>query len=212
MTELTQDFASSFVGTPCAFDSALAPSTNGLWFWQDGDLWISFNMEDNHALESRFSKKDYRQFEMSATHCTNNSLPDDTFFITDVHEKRQISKTSPTLFRKLRRARFDQPILGSPIPVTFVWPYEGKSVVLKGSFNQWGKGVVMRQRHPQDPWTATLLLPPGRFYEYKFIVDGEWMYRLDEPTLNSEGNINNIIRVEFPLVGVEGMIDGEDDR
>lgn len=37
-------------------------------------------------------------------------------------------------------------------------------------------------------------IPPGR-YQYKFIVDGEWMPDPTLPTVNDNGNINNVLEV-----------------
>ncbi|CAK0881845.1 unnamed protein product [Prorocentrum cordatum] len=47
-------------------------------------------------------------------------------------------------------------------------------------------------------------LPAGS-YQYKFIVDGEWMASTDLPTVDDNGNVNNVLNVSPPL----GSVDAE---
>ncbi|KAH7817307.1 putative 5'-AMP-activated protein kinase, regulatory beta subunit [Monocercomonoides exilis] len=91
------------------------------------------------------------------------------------------------------------PSIGSPIIVSFVWPFQGSRVFLRGSFDGWKSSVPLQRRKDDGIWEVTLLLLPGFTYEYKFLVDGKWMHRIDEhATRDKEGNINNLIHVHLP--------------
>lgn len=55
---------------------------------------------------------------------------------------------------------------------------EGASVAaVAGSFNDWQPDRTALQRHAEGWWEAELTLLPGD-YEYRFVVDGEW---IDDP-------------------------------
>lgn len=82
-------------------------------------------------------------------------------------------------------------------PTTFIWPHGGRQVHLCGSFTSWRNTLPMS---PLDScpsiFQVTCNLPPG-YYQYKFIVDGEWRY--DHQTSISRdagGNVNNCIEVK----------------
>jgi len=64
---------------------------------------------------------------------------------------------------------------GPPTPVTFaISAPEAKAVFVTGSFNAWNITQHLMQKQPDGRWTLTLPFTPGR-YEYKFVVDGEWV-------------------------------------
>ena len=73
---------------------------------------------------------------------------------------------------------------------------EGRKVFLAGTFNNWSP-----TRHPMKykdgRYSARVLLEPG-YYEYKFIVDGDWC--VDPECLNwkcnQHGTLNSVIVVE----------------
>ncbi len=74
---------------------------------------------------------------------------------------------------------------------------EAKEVYLCGDFNYWSPRSIRMIRHEGNGhWEKRLTLPPGR-YEYKFIVDGEWMADPDAPqdVANTFGSINSIMEV-----------------
>jgi hypothetical protein len=50
---------------------------------------------------------------------------------------------------------------------------DAKKVILAGSFNKWDEELFVMNK-TESGWKLTLQLPPD-VYEYKFIVDGEWM-------------------------------------
>ena len=72
-----------------------------------------------------------------------------------------------------------------------------KKVLLVGDFTDWqSKARKMQRLKPRSrTFVATVALPPGR-YEYKFIVDGEW---IEDPqadaVLNRFGTRNSVCTV-----------------
>ena len=70
----------------------------------------------------------------------------------------------------------------------------GNSVYVTGSFNAWGERIPLRRSG--NDCVVCLNLLPGT-YQYKFIVDNEWRFAPDQPTVRDEmGNINNCVCVE----------------
>mmetsp|Transcript_10803 Transcript_10803/g.28918 ORF Transcript_10803/g.28918 Transcript_10803/m.28918 type:complete len:214 (-) Transcript_10803:1167-1808(-) len=68
-----------------------------------------------------------------------------------------------------------------------------KTIELTGSFLKWTDTVEMMAK--DGVWSAVVKLPKGK-HEFKFIVDGEWMYDLTQPHEPDEtGNYNNVIEV-----------------
>ncbi len=54
---------------------------------------------------------------------------------------------------------------------------------------------------PFIPRIALLPCAPGK-YPYKFVVDGNWTYSIDHPTIQDGNNINNVLDVRG---GGEGL-------
>merc|ERR1712107_951435 len=57
----------------------------------------------------------------------------------------------------------------------------------------WGKRLQL-----ENAEAATFVLRrklQAGSYQYKFIVDGEWMASADLPTVNDNGNLNNVLTV-----------------
>ena len=50
---------------------------------------------------------------------------------------------------------------------------EAKAVFLAGHFNDWNREATPMQRREDGSWSVSLNLPTG-YYEYKFVVDGDW--------------------------------------
>ena len=75
-----------------------------------------------------------------------------------------------------------------------------KEVVLTGSFNRWDEHLF-KMHQTDDGWIITLQINPGE-YEYKFIVDGNWMEDPNNPAkrINEYGGYNSIINVKIPVV------------
>jgi 1,4-alpha-glucan branching enzyme len=70
-------------------------------------------------------------------------------------------------------------------------------VYVSGEFNGWSPASArMVRRDGNCLWEKRLTLPPGR-YEYKFVVDGEWVVdpMANEHTVNAFGSLNSILEV-----------------
>jgi Glycogen recognition site of AMP-activated protein kinase/5'-AMP-activated protein kinase beta subunit, interaction domain len=81
--------------------------------------------------------------------------------------------------------------LNAPIPTVFRWEHGGNNVFITGAFNGWSRKVQMHRSGNDFLYIAAL--PRGR-HAYKFIVDDEWRFAPDQPTVaDSAGNINNLI-------------------
>ena len=73
---------------------------------------------------------------------------------------------------------------------------EASVVVLTGTFNQWNQSQLLFARE-EGGWVCRVDLDPG-VYQYKFIVDGDWLLDPSNPdTAEDEaGNVNNVIEVK----------------
>ena len=75
------------------------------------------------------------------------------------------------------------------------WP-GAQEVFIAGSFNDWHPSVTPMIRLSDCKWAKELSLAPGR-YEYRFVVDGEWV---DDPAAtelipNLFGSANAVLEV-----------------
>ena len=68
---------------------------------------------------------------------------------------------------------------------------DAKAVFLAGDFNGWGRTPM--EKNDEGFWETVLQLQPGR-YEYKYVVDGEWIPDPDNPVV-SGGYQNSVIIV-----------------
>ena len=70
-------------------------------------------------------------------------------------------------------------------------------VSLCGEFNDWSPDAGPMTRHEDGHWEAIVALRPGR-YEYKFLVDGEWLTdpAVAQTVRNQFGSLNSVIVVE----------------
>lgn len=74
---------------------------------------------------------------------------------------------------------------------------EAQAVYLCGDFNDWSRtGLDMIRHATNGKWEKHLALQPGR-YEYKFLVDGEWVNdpRAKENVRNIHGSLNSVVEV-----------------
>lgn len=74
---------------------------------------------------------------------------------------------------------------------------DAREVCVAGTFNGWQPGATPMVKLRGGKWWTELLLPPG-YYEYRFIVDGQWQ---DDPmaarfVANSFGGLNCVIEVK----------------
>jgi len=62
-------------------------------------------------------------------------------------------------------------------------------VILTGSFNDWSRNELVMNK-TEKGWQLPYVIPAGN-YEYKFIVDGEWMTDPANPFSTGSGNTEN---------------------
>jgi hypothetical protein len=72
---------------------------------------------------------------------------------------------------------------------------DAQAVQVAGLDVGWGNRLTLQKNERTGAFELTHLLPPGR-YQYKFIVDGVWMPSMDLPTVDDNGNINNVVDME----------------
>jgi len=70
------------------------------------------------------------------------------------------------------------------------------AISVAGTFNDWRPGATPMISMGAGRWIKALALPPGT-YEYRLVVDGEWMPdpRAGETVPNPFGGLNSILRV-----------------
>ncbi|PWA78969.1 phosphoglucan phosphatase DSP4, amyloplastic [Artemisia annua] len=81
--------------------------------------------------------------------------------------------------------------------ITLTWNGENCSTVeVSGLDIGWGQKIPLQYDEKHGSWILQRDLLEGR-YEYKYIVDGEWMTNTNEPVtlVNKDGHINNYVQV-----------------
>ncbi len=87
---------------------------------------------------------------------------------------------------KKRRVKFE--VMAEP----------GSKVFLAGSFNEWSDNAkALKEKDGDGCFTSTMLLEPGE-YEYKFVINGEWLIDSENPNFNQNklGTLNSVVKVE----------------
>jgi pyruvate/2-oxoglutarate dehydrogenase complex dihydrolipoamide acyltransferase (E2) component len=71
-----------------------------------------------------------------------------------------------------------------------------RTVAVAGTFNDWSASAARLRAAPDGVWSIELALTPG-VYEYRFVVDGEWISdpAAGESVPNSFGGVNSVVRV-----------------
>ena len=72
-----------------------------------------------------------------------------------------------------------------------------EEVFIAGDFNNWKKNTSPMKKNENGVYTAELKLEPGN-YNYKFVVDGNWITDPDNPKTSSDGygGVNSVVVVE----------------
>ena len=107
--------------------------------------------------------------------------------LINIKENFNVKKEKNIMIRKkVKKAKFE-----------FMAP-DARRVVVTGDFNSWDeKGIAMRKsRSKKGMWKTNVDCEPGK-YEYKYIVDNEWMTDpLNQNTItNSFGTINSVVEI-----------------
>ncbi len=87
---------------------------------------------------------------------------------------------------------------------------DAEKVILSGSFNSWDEHFLEMDR-VDDGWELRADLPPG-YYEYKFIVDGQWMHDPANPkkVRNEHHTFNSVLEVTQTITfRLKGFPDAE---
>lgn len=83
------------------------------------------------------------------------------------------------------------------LDVDFVLEHSpAENVYVCGDFNDWQPVSLSPMDGRQGLWKKRLSLPPGR-YEYKFVVDGNWIPdpAAQENIPNTFGSINSVLEI-----------------
>ncbi len=110
---------------------------------------------------------------------------------------QQIPATPPTVAQPVQAPITAEPRKSLKIKVAFVLLEPvARQVSLCGEFNSWSPEANPMKRKDDGTWEATLTLSPGR-YQYKFIVDGQWIPDplALENVWNQQGTLNSVIVV-----------------
>ena len=71
-----------------------------------------------------------------------------------------------------------------------------RTVAVAGTFNDWSASAARLRGAADGAWSIELALTPG-VYEYRFVVDGEWISdpAAGESVPNPFGGVNSVVRV-----------------
>jgi 1,4-alpha-glucan branching enzyme len=58
-------------------------------------------------------------------------------------------------------------------------PEGTESVYLVGDFNDWNADKTQMKKRKDGMWAVTLRLPTQKRYQYRFVVDGDWITDAD---------------------------------
>jgi 1,4-alpha-glucan branching enzyme len=88
---------------------------------------------------------------------------------------------------------------GDRVRVTFILPSNmwAERVNLVGEFNDWDTTATpMRRNRSNANWRASIELPMGRTYRFRYLIDGkEWLndWRADDHIENPYGSFDSVI-------------------
>jgi len=97
------------------------------------------------------------------------------------------------------------------VPTVFRWEHGGRNVYITGTFNGWSRQIPMHRSG--NDFTYIHNLKRGK-HAFKFIVDDEWRFAPDQPTVaDIEGRINNFIDVtDFKAYRGDKNFENEHER
>jgi chromosome partitioning protein len=73
---------------------------------------------------------------------------------------------------------------------------EAVEIQLAGDFNDWMPHATPMRRFPNGDFEARLRLPKGK-YRYRLVIDGQWVYDVNNPILetNEYGELNSVVEI-----------------
>ncbi|XP_031502469.1 phosphoglucan phosphatase DSP4, amyloplastic isoform X2 [Nymphaea colorata] len=125
--------------------------------------------------------------------------------LDDAHKLLQSKRPCFPKLDAIRSATADILVGQWKARVTFKWDGDDcSSVDISGLDIGWGQSIPLKFDEEQGAWLLERELPEGR-YEYKYIVDGEWVYNSNElvTSPNMDGHVNNYIEVFNEDVNIE---------
>ena len=97
------------------------------------------------------------------------------------------------------------------LPFKFEWKGKGKEVLLTGDFNDW-KGKIIMKKNDITGFYETVLPLERKKYNFKFVIDGNWVCSSQYPTNYDEHqNLNNFITLYNYSPPKELYIETEND-
>jgi 1,4-alpha-glucan branching enzyme len=92
-------------------------------------------------------------------------------------------------------AAIPAPALKQPVQFALIRP-GAQRITVAGEFNGWSADTTSLVKRTGDSWAITIELKPGR-YQYKFVVDGEWLTdpAAVENVSNVHGTLNSVMEV-----------------
>jgi 5'-AMP-activated protein kinase regulatory beta subunit len=104
-----------------------------------------------------------------------------------------LARTSSDMVIDQQGASVENWLDDDTVPTVFRWEHGGRQVYITGTFNGWSRQIPMHRSG--NDFTYIHNLKRGK-HAFKFIVDDEWRFAPDQPTVaDIEGRINNFIDV-----------------
>lgn len=75
-------------------------------------------------------------------------------------------------------------------------------VAVTGDFNGWNERATPMRQDRDGIWRATVELPTGRRFEFRYVIDGQWQtdYYADGSVITEYGSENSVIDTSEPAV------------
>lgn len=73
-------------------------------------------------------------------------------------------------------------------------------IFLTGDFNDWRQDDIRLQQDRNGVWQASIDLPMGRTYQFRYLIDGQWRTdsHADGYATNEFGTENSVVITELP--------------
>ena len=110
-------------------------------------------------------------------------------------------KNSIVEVTKAAAAKKETKIKGGPVEtnsgVKFVYKGQAENIFIAGSFNDWNVSKNPLKQVKKDIWEIVLPLDAGK-YQYKFVVDGNWITDAENPNTIDDGlgGKNSVVEVK----------------
>ncbi len=117
-------------------------------------------------------------------------LRDGTYAYKFIADGKWITDAANRVERKDNHGNVNSVLsIGEPYLFKLEGHTDARKVILTGSFDNWGANDLLMDKTDWG-WQIPYVLPAGN-YEYKFIVDGNWMIDPGNPFSTGSGNFEN---------------------